>query len=81
MNKEREIFFVTYPDGSVAENSPAISEDIALANFLSHWLPIEVFGAVKWGQRWGGGAAYHIWPAMEKKGFKIQSIPIPENQP
>lgn len=76
--KPTVIYFVTWPDGKLFEGSQtSISADIALARAVSTWLPKEFFPGVKFGGRWGGGAMWHLWPAMERAGFKVHEIEVP----
>lgn len=78
MKEPKQIFFVTWPDGGVSEAAPGWDEDSALINFITNATGTESrFGRIQWGRRWGGGALYYFWPAMEAAGFKIQSVEVP----
>lgn len=76
--KTTKIYFVTWPDGKIVEGSQtSISGDIALGRTVGKWLPPEFFPGVDFGVRWGGGVLWHLWPCMEKAGFKVHEVDIP----
>lgn len=78
MAKQTKIYFVTWPDGKLFEGTQtSISEDIALAKAVQTWLIPAFFPGINFGGRHGGGALWHIWPAMEKAGFKVHAIDVP----
>jgi len=62
-----KIYFVTWPDGKLCEGTQtSVGEDMALARLVRTWLNPTFF-------------LYHIWPAMERAGFKIQSLEVPKD--
>jgi len=76
--KRTVIYFVTFPDGRLVEGSQtSISEDIAIAKVVRHWLPENLFPGIDYGGRYGGGVLWYLWPAMEKAGFKVHEIEVP----
>lgn len=80
MSEDSKLWFVTWPDGTVMDASPATSRDGAAANAAGYFLPVDWFKQLDMGHVWGGGALYHLWPAMDRAGFKIQSIAIPKGR-
>ena len=72
------VYFVTWPDGKLFEGSQtSISGDHALAKAVRTWLIHDYFPGVEFGGRWGGGVLWHLWPAMEKAGFKVHELEVP----
>jgi len=78
--KPTVVYFVTWPDGKLLEGSQtSISGDHALAKAVRTWLINDYFPGVEFGGRWGGGVLRHLWPAMERAGFKVHELEVPND--
>jgi hypothetical protein len=75
-----QIHFITWPDGKLFEGSQtSINEDTAIAQALQTWLIPDFFPGVDLGRRYGGGAMRYLWEAMERAGFKVHSLDVPDD--
>jgi len=78
MTKATEIFFVTWPDGKVMERTQtSVAERHAIANAIRSFLPVEWFPGVDFAG-YSFGASGELWRAMQKAGFKCQSVALPK---
>lgn len=72
------IYFVTLPDGKVDQASVNVfSLGHAKCWAIQDWFPKHLFGEC----RWLTPDSYHmdaIWKGMEEKGWKAQSIAVPQ---
>lgn len=76
--KPTMVYFVTWPDGKIVEGSQtSVSSDHALSKTVATWLIPQYFPGVEFGGRYGGGILWHLWPAMERGGFKVHEIEVP----
>jgi hypothetical protein len=72
---EIRIYFVTWPDGKLFEGTQtSIDEEEAIAAALRTWLIPQWFPGLELGRRYGGGPMRNLWEAMQKAGFKVQSV-------
>lgn len=79
MRDKLQIHFLTWPSGELFEGSQnSTGPDLAIARALQTWLIPQWFPGLDFGARFHG-LIYHVWPAMEKAGFKVQSIDVPED--
>lgn len=77
--KQNCVWIVIYPDGTKASGGVSVlSEDHAWVGALKHWLHQDWFGGIEWGGRWGGGALWHVVPALLKNGWKCIEIDLDE---
>jgi hypothetical protein len=78
MSSETRIFFVTWPDGKVMERSQtSVTERHAIASAIRSFLPAEWFPGLDL-SGYSFGPAGELWRAMEKAGFKCQSVELPK---
>ena len=72
--KPAEIWFVTWPDGKVMDGTQtSISEGHAIGAAIVSFLPARWFPDLKVDSGYAG-VGYHLWPAMKKAGFLVQSV-------
>jgi len=76
-SKENKLYFVTWPNGTVVDGSPATDEQQAIRNTVNTFLPEQWFGNVYLGNTWGG-PLQELWKGMKSKGFKSHEIFIPD---
>lgn len=71
-----QIYFVTWPDGKIFEGTQtSTSEDIAVGRAIHTWLIPQYFPGLKLGSLWHGPMR-DLWDAMQRAGFKVQSIEV-----
>lgn len=72
-----KIWFVTWPDGKVMEDTQnSISDSHAVAKAIASFLPRQWFPDLEIGSTYHGAGNY-LWPSMKKAGFKVQSVDVP----
>lgn len=78
MSEPTRIFFVTWPDGKVMERSQtSVAERHAIASAIRSFLPAEWFPSLNL-DTYMFGPAGELWRAMEKAGFRCQSVELPK---
>lgn len=71
------IYFVCWPDGKLFEGTQtSISESHAVGLAVQTWLRPQFFQKLELGHTYGGGVLYYLWPAMERAGFKLNTIEL-----
>ena len=74
MKEPTKIYFVSWPDGTIMENSQtSVSEDISIGRAILTFLPKQWFPEIKLGSRFHGPMG-DLWRSMKTAGFKVQSI-------
>jgi hypothetical protein len=78
MAQGTHLYFVTWPDGKVDEESVNVaSEQIAIARMIRTWLPEHIFGQQSWLNGQGGYLMNQVWTGMKEKGFKVHALEVP----
>lgn len=78
MGKPTEIWFVTWPDGKVMERTQtSVAERHAIAGAIRSFLPVDWFPGIDFAG-YSFGPAGELWRAMEKAGFRVQSVELPK---
>jgi len=78
MGDPTKIWFITWPDGKVMERSQtSVHKDMAIASAIRSFLPAQWFPGLKLEQRYYAEVG-ELWRAMERAGFKAQSIDLPK---
>ena len=75
--KPTKVFFITWPDGKVMEGmQTSIRESHAIGKAIASFLPSQWFPGVNFGAYYFGPSG-ELWHAMQKAGFKVQSVEVP----
>ena len=77
MKEPVKIWFVTWPDGKVMEETQtSVSDGTAVGRAIMTFLPSQWFPDLNLGASHGAG--YYLWPSMKKAGFKVQYVEVPD---
>lgn len=72
--ESREISFVTWPDGKVANESLTVAgERLAREGLIRSWLPADWFGDLN------SYSFEGLWRGMQSKGFRSHTITVSED--
>jgi hypothetical protein len=71
------VWFVAWPDGKVLEESVALTSAEACAKAVRYWLPEQWFPGLELHSMHYGPLS-PLWRAMERAGFKVSKLTIPQ---
>lgn len=78
MGDPTKIWFITWPDGKVMERTQTSTcKDVAIGSAIRSFLPERWFPGLNVTSRYYAEIG-ELWRSMEKAGFKIQSVDLPQ---